>query len=114
MCFFRFNFHYFSAIIHSISFLDAVVADFIWEDKASRCCEFTDGENGPRFFPIYQRYSLGQYFTGIAAETTAAHFPIKRRYFSGIMPLTPLFFRLHAVNAAIFPIQRRQRHYFCS
>ena len=31
------------------------VADFIWEDEASRCCEFTDGENGPRIFPIHQR-----------------------------------------------------------
>ena len=28
------------------------------------------------------------------------------------MPLTPLFLRFTAFNAAIFPIQRRQRRYF--
>ena len=28
------------------------------------------------------------------------------------MPLTPLFFRFNADNAAIFPVQRRQRRYF--
>ena len=28
------------------------------------------------------------------------------------MPLTPLFFRFNAVNAAIFPVQRRYRRYF--
>ena len=50
---------------------------------------------------------LGRYFTGIAAETTAAIFPVKRRYFSGSTPLTPLFFRFNAVTAAIFPVQRR-------
>ena len=32
---------------------------------------------------------------------------LERRYFSGPAPLTPLFFRLNAVNAVIFPIQRR-------
>ena len=31
------------------------VADFTWEDETSRSCEFTDGENGPHIFPIYQR-----------------------------------------------------------
>ena len=60
---------------------------------------------------------IGRYFTGIAAETAAAIFPVKRRYFSGSTPLTPLFFRLNAVNAfiptknavnvAIFPVKRR-------
>ena len=53
---------------------------------------------------------LGRYFTGIAAETAAAIFPVKRRYrryFSGSTPLTQLFFRFNAVNAAIFPVKRR-------
>ena len=31
------------------------MVDLIWEDEASRCCEFTDGEDDPRVFPIYQR-----------------------------------------------------------
>ena len=53
--FFALLFVFFGAIIHSLSFLDAVVAYFIWEDEASRCCEVTDGKNGPRFFPMYQR-----------------------------------------------------------
>ena len=50
---------------------------------------------------------LGRYFNGIAAETTAAIFPVKRGYFSGKTPLTPLYFRLNAVNVAIFPVKRR-------
>ena len=37
---------------------------------------------------------FGQQFTGTAAETTSP------------------FFRLKSVNAAIFPVQRRQRRYF--
>ena len=60
---------------------------------------------------------LGRYFTGIAAEITAAIFPVERRYFSGKTPLTPLFsgkkplvplfFRFNIVNAAIFPVERQ-------
>ena len=52
---FRFTFYYFGAKLHSLfwTFLFAV-ANFIWDNEASRCCEFNDGENG-RFFPIYQR-----------------------------------------------------------
>ena len=55
--FFRFTFYYFGAIIHSLSFLDAVVhcGWFEWKGEASRCCESTDGENGPRISTIYQR-----------------------------------------------------------
>ena len=30
------------------------------------------------------------------------------------MPLTPLFFQLNAVSAAILPVQRRLRRYFSS
>ena len=55
---------------------------------------------------------LGQQFTGTAAETTTAIFPVKRRYFSRKTLLTPIFFRLKAANATIFPVQRRQRRYF--
>ena len=53
---------------------------------------------------------LGRYFTGIAAETTAAIFPVKRRYghyCSVKTPLTPLFFRLNAVNA-FTPTKKRR------
>ena len=82
MFFFRFTFQYFGAIIHSLSFLDAVVRCgwLDWEDEASRCCEFTDRENGPRIFFDILASKLGRYFTGIAAETSAAIFPVKRRY----------------------------------
>ena len=45
------------------------LADFIWEDEASRCYELPDGENGPR--PVF--------YTGIAAKTTTAIFPVKNR-----------------------------------
>ena len=65
------------------------MVDFIWEDEASRCCEFTDGENGPRYFSDIPALKLGRYFTGIAAETAAA------------------IFRFNAVNAAIFLFKRR-------
>ena len=60
MMFFSFTFQYFVAIIHSLSFLDAVVADFIWEDEASICCDFTDGENYPRFFSEIPALKVGR------------------------------------------------------
>ena len=50
---------------------------------------------------------LGLYFTGIAGEATAAICPVKRRFFSGKTPLTPLIFWFNAVNSAIFPVERR-------
>ena len=53
------------------------------------------------FFSDIPALKLGRSFTGIAAETTAAFFPVKRRYFSGKTPLSLLFFRLNAVNAFI-------------
>ena len=55
------------------------VADFIWEYENSRYCEFNDGENGPGFFSDIPALKLGWYFTGIAAETTAGIYPVKRR-----------------------------------
>ena len=85
------------------------MAIFVWEDKASRWCEFNDG---PLFSDI-PALKLGRCFTGIAAKTTGAIFPVKRRqrhqrrHFSGKTQLTLLFFRLNAVNAAFFPVQRR-------
>ena len=33
----------------------------------------------------------------------------ERSQFSSSMPLTPLFYRLNAVNAALFPVERRYR-----
>ena len=62
------------------------------------------------YFSDIPALKLGRYFTGIAAETIAAIFPVKRRhrhYCSDSTPLTPLFFWFNAVNAAIFPVQRR-------
>ena len=65
---------------------------------------------------------LGRFlhFTGEAAEITATIFPVKHHlrrffpvqrrwswYFSSWEPLTSLFFQLSAVNATIFPVQRR-------
>ena len=58
------------------------------------------------YFSDIPALKIGRYFTGIAAETAAAVFPVKRRYFSGATPLTPLFLRFKAVNAAIFPVKR--------
>ena len=58
---------------------------------------------------------LGQQFTGTAAETTSHIFPVKRRErccFSGWAPLTPLFLRLNAVNAVVFPVERCYSRYF--
>ena len=49
--------------------------------------EFTDGED-VHFFSDKPALKLGQQFTGTSAET----------------PLTLLFSRLNAVNAAIFPV----------
>ena len=65
------------------------MADFIWEDEASRCCEFTftDGEDVQCFFSDKPALKLGQQFTGTAAETTS--------------PIFPVF------SAAIFPVKRR-------
>ena len=99
------------------------MADFIWEDEAFRCCEFTDGEDVQCFFSDKPALKLGQQFTGTAAETTLPpFFPLlffrlnavnafipteKRRYFSGETPLTPLYQQKNAVNAAIFPVKRR-------
>ena len=54
------------------------MADFIWEDEASRCCEFTDGED-VQCFPDKPALKLGQQFTGTAAETTSPIFAVKRR-----------------------------------
>ena len=45
---------------------------------------------------------LGQYFTGMAAQTTAAIFPVYCRYFSGSTPLTPLFFQLETASVGNF------------
>ena len=59
------------------------------------------------FFSDKPALKLDRYFTGAAAKTTATIFPVKRRFFSGKTPLTPLFFQYNAVNAAIFPVQRR-------
>ena len=64
------------------------MADFIWEDEASRCCEFTDGEDVQCFFSDKPALKLGQQFTGTAVETTS---PI---------------FGLNAINAAIFAVKR--------
>ena len=55
------------------------MADLNWEDEASRRCEFNDGENDHRFFSDKPALKLGRYFTSIAAETTAAILPVKRR-----------------------------------
>ena len=78
---FRFSFYYFGAIIHSLSFLDAVV----------RCGWFHLGRWKFQMLPIYWRrkrspycsdipaLKLDRYFTGIAAETTAAISPVKSR-----------------------------------
>ena len=72
-------------------------------------------------------WKIRQYFAGITAvvissiaiEITTIVFPVERRqrrYFSGKVclrgyffdetPLTPLFFQLNAVNAAIFLVKR--------
>ena len=59
------------------------------------------------FFSDIPALKLGRYITGIEAETTVAIFLVTRRYFSGKTPLTPLIFRLNAVNAANFPVKRR-------
>ena len=55
------------------------VADFNWEDEASRCCEFFDVENGHRFFFNIPALKLALYFTGIETGTTTAIFSVKRR-----------------------------------
>ena len=55
------------------------MAAFFWEDEASRCCEFTEGENGPRFSSDIPALKLGRSSTGLAVETTAAYFQGKRR-----------------------------------
>ena len=88
------------------------MADFIWENGASRCCEFTDGEDVHRFSDE-PALKLGQQFTGTAAETTTPIFPVKRRqrrYFSSSTPSTPLILGLNAANAVVFPVERR--YYF--
>ena len=79
--FFCSTFQYFAAILHSLSFLVVVVrcGCFIWEDEASRCCEFTDGEDVQCFFSDKPALKLGQQFTGTAAETNSPIFPVKRR-----------------------------------
>ena len=71
---FRFTFHYFGAIIHSLSFLDGVV----------RCGWFHLGPWSFQMLRVHWRrkrspyfsdipaLKLGRYFTGIAAETAAA------------------------------------------
>ena len=63
------------------------MADFIWVDEASRCFEFTDREDVQCFFSDKPALKLDQQFTGTSAKT----------------PLTLLFSRLNAVNAASFP-----------
>ena len=94
------------------------MADFIWVDEASRCFEFTDGED-VLFFSDKPALKLGQQFTGTSVETpltllfsrlnavNAAIFPVNRRWRRYFSVLTPLFFRLNAVNAASFPLKRR-------
>ena len=66
------------------------MAAFIWVDEASRCFEFTDGED-VQFFSAKPALKFGQKFIVTSAET----------------PLTLLFSRLNAVDAAIFPVKRR-------
>ena len=108
----------FYSIVFPFQTVFFAVADIIWEDEASRCCEFTDGENSPRFFPYdIPALKFGLYFTGTAAETAAANFSVSRRNFSGSTQLTPLFFRFNVVNplffgfnavsATIFQVKRR-------
>ena len=46
--------------------------NLILENEASRWYEFNDGENGPDIPAL----KLRRYFTGIAAETAAAIFPV--------------------------------------
>ena len=85
------------------------MADFIWVDEASRCFEFTDGEDvqffsdKPAFIKTWP--AIYWYISGNAVK--AAVFPVKRRYCRYFSVLTPLFFQLNAVNAAIFPVKRR-------
>ena len=67
------------------------MAGFIWVDEASRCFEFTDREDVQCFFSDKPALKLDQQFTGTSAKT----------------PLTLLFSRLNAVNAASFPVKRR-------
>ena len=45
-----FNFLVLNFIVFPFQLLLFAVADFIWEDEASRCCEFTDGEDVQSFF----------------------------------------------------------------
>ena len=71
------------------------------------------------FFSDKPALKLGQQFTGTSVETpltllfsrlnavNAAIFPVKRRWRRYFSVLTPLFFRLNAVNAASFPVKRR-------
>ena len=50
------------------------------------------------YFSDIPALKFGRYFTAIGAKTAAAIFPVKRRYFFGSTPLTPLFFRFKAAT----------------
>ena len=49
-----FNILVLNFVVFPFQLLLLAVADFIWEDEASRCYEFTDGEDVQCFFAINQ------------------------------------------------------------